>query len=96
MAFDFVAWLLIVIDFSPYCRLALFFGGYNCLPYDVCFIFPVSPTPQSVSGDIALPKEWQLFGPLEGLTGILMRRALDGILLRHSEQNILNYMLVRK
>ena len=23
-------------------------------------------------GDLLLPKEWQLFGPLEGLTGILM------------------------
>ena len=68
-----VAWFLIVIHLFEIAVWALFFWWQNCLP-DVRSSFYFSGVTYATIGygDLVLPKEWQLFGPLEGLTGILM------------------------
>jgi hypothetical protein len=68
-----VAWLLIVIHLLEIAVWALFFWWQNCLP-DVRSSFYFSGVTYATIGygDLVLPREWQLFGPLEGLTGILM------------------------
>src|SRR5207249_4453585 len=52
---------------------ALFFWWQNCMPDIVTSFYFSGVTYITVGyGDLILPKEWRLFGPLEGLTGILM------------------------
>ena len=50
--------LLVAVNVCPTLGSSFYFSGvtYATIGY----------------GDLVLPKEWQLFGPLEGLTGILM------------------------
>jgi hypothetical protein len=68
-----IAWWLIVIHLLEIAVWALFFWWQNCLP-DVGSSFYFSGVTYATIGygDLVLPKEWRLFGPLEGLTGILM------------------------
>jgi hypothetical protein len=68
-----IAWFLIVIHLFEIAVWALFYWWQNCLP-DARSSFYFSGVTYSTIGygDVVLPKEWQLFGPLEGLTGILM------------------------
>jgi hypothetical protein len=68
-----VAWLLIVIHLFEIAVWALFFWWQNCLPDARSSFYFSGVTYATIGyGDLVLPKEWQLFGPLEGLTGILM------------------------
>ena len=68
-----VAWLLIVIHLLEIAVWALFFWWQNCLPDARSSFYFSGVTYATIGyGDLVLPKEWQLFGPLEGLTGILM------------------------
>jgi len=68
-----VAWLLIVIHLVEIAVWALFFWWQNCLPDARSSFYFSGVTYATIGyGDLVLPKEWQLFGPLEGLTGILM------------------------
>jgi len=68
-----VAWLLIIIHLFEIAVWAMFFWWQNCLPDARSSFYFSGVTYATIGyGDLVLPKEWQLFGPLEGLTGILM------------------------
>jgi Ion channel len=68
-----IAWLLIVIHLFEIAIWALFFWWQKCLPdVESSFYFSGVTYATIGYGDIVLPQEWRLFGPVEGLTGILM------------------------
>ncbi len=68
-----IAWFLIVIHLLEIAVWALFFRWQNCLPNAESSFYFSGVTYATIGyGDLVLPKEWRLFGPLEGLTGILM------------------------
>ena len=46
-------------------------------------------------GDLVLPKEWRMIGPVEGLTGILMCGLSTGIFLRGGEQIVFSQVRSR-
>ena len=73
MAVDFIAWFLIVIHFIEIAVWALFFWLHKCLPdLESSFYFSGVTYATIGYGDLVLPDEWRLYGPVEGLTGILM------------------------
>jgi Ion channel len=68
-----IAWLLIVIHLFEIVVWGLFFWWQKCLPdAESAFYFSGVTYATIGYGDIVLLKEWRLFGPIEGLTGILM------------------------
>ena len=68
-----IAWFLIVIHFIEIAVWALFFWWYKCLPdLESSFYFSGVTYATIGYGDLVLPQEWRLYGPVEGLTGILM------------------------
>ena len=68
-----IAWLLLVIHVVEIAVWALFFWWEKCLPdLEASFYFSGVTYATIGYGDIVLPEEWRLFGPIEGLTGILM------------------------
>jgi hypothetical protein len=68
-----IAWFLIAIHLLEIAVWALFFRWQNCLPNAESSFYFSGVTYATIGyGDLVLPKEWRLFGPLEGLTGILM------------------------
>jgi hypothetical protein len=68
-----IAWLLIVIHLFEIAVWASFFWWQNCMPdVESSFYFSGITYLTIGYGDLVLPKEWRQFGPIEGLTGILM------------------------
>jgi len=68
-----IAWWLILIHVIEITIWALVFWWQKCLPDAESSFYFAGVTYTTVGyGDLVLPKEWRLFGPLEGLTGILM------------------------
>jgi hypothetical protein len=68
-----IAWLLILIHMVEIAVWALFFSWEKCLPdLEASFYFSGVTYATIGYGDLVLPEEWRLFGPLEGLIGILM------------------------
>src|SRR5438874_11814727 len=68
-----IAWLLIVIHLFEIAVWAFFFWWQECLSdLESSFYFSGVTYATIGYGDLVLPKEWRLFGPIEGLTGILM------------------------
>jgi hypothetical protein len=68
-----IAWCLIVVHMCEIAVWGLFYWWENCLPDAESSFYFAGVTYTTVGyGDIVLPKEWRLFGPVEGLTGILM------------------------
>jgi hypothetical protein len=68
-----IAWFLIVIHLLEIAVWALFFWWYKCLPDAESSFYFSGVTYATIGyGDLVLPEEWRLFGPVEGLTGILM------------------------
>jgi Ion channel len=68
-----VTWWLIVIHFVEIGVWALFFWWQKCLPDAESSFYFSGVTYATIGyGDLVLPKAWRLFGPVEGLTGILM------------------------
>jgi ion channel len=68
-----IAWFLVVIHLLEIAVWALFFRWQNCLPDAESSFYFSGVTYATIGyGDLVLLKEWRLFGPLEGLTGILM------------------------
>jgi hypothetical protein len=68
-----VAWRLILLHVLEIAVWALFYWWRKCLPDAETSFYFSGVTYTSVGyGDVVLPKEWRLLGPLEGLTGILM------------------------
>jgi len=68
-----IAWLLIAIHLFAIFVWALFFWLAKCLPnLESSFYFSAVTYATIGYGDIVLPKEWRMLGPIEGFTGILM------------------------
>ena len=68
-----IAWLLIVIHMIAIAVWALFFWLAKCLPdFESSFYFSAVTYATIGYGDLVLPKEWRMLGPIEGFTGILM------------------------
>ena len=68
-----ITWWLIVIHLVEIAVWALFFWWQSCLlDAESSFYFSGVTYATIGYGDLVLPKEWRLFGPVEGLTGILM------------------------
>ena len=68
-----IAWLLILFHLCEIAVWALFFWWQKCLPdVESSFYFSGVTYATLGYGDLLLPKEWRLFGPLEALIGTLM------------------------
>jgi hypothetical protein len=68
-----IAWLLIVIHLFEIAVWALFFWWQKCLPDAESSLYFSGVTYATLGyGDLLLPEEWRLFGPVEALTGSLM------------------------
>jgi hypothetical protein len=68
-----IAWLLIVIHMVAIFVWALFFWLAKCMPdIESSFYFSAVTYATIGYGDLVLPKEWRMLGPIEGFTGILM------------------------
>src|SRR5215469_16011258 len=68
-----VAWLLIVIHLVEIAAWAFFFCWQRCLPNMESSLYFSGVTYATIGyGDLVLPQDWRLFGPMEGLTGTLM------------------------
>ena len=68
-----IAWWLILIHVVEIAVWALFFWWQECLPdAESSFYFSGVTYATLGYGDLLLPKEWRMFGPLEALTGTLM------------------------
>jgi hypothetical protein len=68
-----IAWLLLLFHLLEIAVWALFFWWEKCLPnLESSFYFSGVTYATLGYGDLLLPKQWRLFGPLEALTGSLM------------------------
>jgi hypothetical protein len=68
-----VAWWLIVLHLAEIAVWAGFYWWQQCLPDTESSFYFSGVTYTTVGyGDLVLPAEWRLLGPVEGLTGILM------------------------
>jgi hypothetical protein len=68
-----VAWWLIVLHLAEIAVWALFYWWQDCLPDAESAFYFSGVTYTTVGyGDLVLPLEWRLLGPVEALTGILM------------------------
>lgn len=68
-----VAWMLILLHLAEIAVWALFYWWQQCLPDAESSFYFSGVTYTTVGyGDLVLPKEWRMLGPVEGLTGILM------------------------
>jgi len=68
-----VAWWLVLLHLAEISVWALFYWWQDCLPDAESAFYFSGVTYTTVGyGDLVLPKEWRLLGPVEGLTGILM------------------------
>ena len=68
-----VTWALIFLHVTEIAVWALFYLWARCLPDAPSAFYFSGVTYATIGyGDLLLPKEWRLFGPVEGLTGILM------------------------
>jgi hypothetical protein len=81
------AWLLVrvtctlvVIHLIEIAVWALFFAGVGSLPdLETAFYFSGTTYSTVGYGDVVLKDEWRMFGPLEGLVGILMCGLSSGL-----------------
>ena len=68
-----IAWWLILVHTLEVAVWAFFFWWEECLPnVESAFYFSGVTYATLGYGDLLLPKEWRMFGPLEALTGSLM------------------------
>jgi hypothetical protein len=68
-----VTWWLLLIHVAAISVWALFYFWKRCLPdAETAFYFSGVTYGTIGYGDVVLPEPWRLFGPVEGLTGILM------------------------
>jgi hypothetical protein len=68
-----VVWSLMAIHLLEISVWAAFYWWQECLPDAESAFYFSGVTYASIGyGDLLLPNEWRLFGPVEGLTGILM------------------------
>jgi voltage-gated potassium channel len=75
------AWLL-GLHLVEIALWALVYHGLDCLPDFESAMYFSGVTYATVGyGDVLLPREWWLFGPIEGLTGILLAGLSTGVFL---------------
>jgi len=68
-----VAWWLILVHLAEIAVWAMFYWWQECLPDAESSFYFSGVTYATVGyGDLVLPSEWRLLGPVEGLAGILM------------------------
>ena len=68
-----IAWWLIMLHLLEIAVWAVFYWWQKCLPDMESAFYFAGVTYTTVGyGDLVLPKAWRLFGPIEGLAGILM------------------------
>ena len=68
-----VAWRLLLLHLAEISVWALFYWWQECLPDAESSLYFSGVTYTTLGyGDLVLPREWRLLGPVEGLTGILM------------------------
>jgi hypothetical protein len=68
-----MTWCLILIHLVEISVWGIFYLWQNCLPDAESAFYFSGVTYATVGyGDLVLPKEWRMLGPVEGLTGILM------------------------
>jgi len=68
-----VTWCLLLIHAIEITVWALFYLWWKCLPDTESAFYFSGVTYATIGyGDLVLPKPWRMFGPVEGLTGILM------------------------
>jgi hypothetical protein len=68
-----MTWWLLLIHAVEITVWALFYSWWDCLPdAETAFYFSGASYTTIGYGDVVLPKPWRMFGPIEGLTGILM------------------------
>ena len=68
-----VAWLLLLFHLLEIAVWAFFFWWQKCMPdLESSFYFSAVTYATIGYGDLVLPKEWRMLGPMEGFTGILM------------------------
>ena len=68
-----LAWVLMFIHVVEISVWALFYIWQHCLPdAESAFYFSGVTYTTLGYGDVVLPREWRLLGPVEGLAGILM------------------------
>jgi hypothetical protein len=68
-----VAWMFIILHFIEIAVWAVFYWWKKCLPdMESAFYFSGVTYATIGYGDLVLPREWRLFGPTEGVTGVLM------------------------
>ena len=68
-----IAWWLLLIHMLEIAVWALFFWWQGCLPNSESALYFSGVTYATLGyGDLLLPEEWRLFGPVEALTGSLM------------------------
>ena len=68
-----VTWCLILIHLLEISVWSMFYFWQDCLPDAESAFYFAGVTYTTVGyGDLVLPKVWRMFGPVEGLTGILM------------------------
>jgi hypothetical protein len=68
-----VAWCLIFIHLVEILIWGLFYYWQRCLPDAESAFYFAGVTYTTVGyGDLVLPKDWRMFGPVEALAGILM------------------------
>ena len=68
-----ITWTLIAIHLVEIAVWAVFFWRQRCLPdLESSFYFSGVTYTTVGYGDLVLPQDWRILGPVEGLTGILM------------------------
>jgi hypothetical protein len=66
-------WWLVAVHLVEIAVWALFYWREECMPdLESAFYFAGVTYTTVGYGDLVLPKEWRLLGPVEGLAGILM------------------------
>lgn len=69
----YLAWALILIHLIEISIWGLFYWWQGCLPdADSAFYFSGVTYATVGYGDLVLPREWRMLGPVEGLVGSLM------------------------
>jgi hypothetical protein len=75
-----VAWWLVLLHLAEIVMWGLFYWWQKCLPdAESSFYFSGVTYTTLGYGDLVLPQEWRLLGPVEGLTGILMSGLSAGL-----------------
>ena len=68
-----VAWWLILVHLIEIAVWGWFYLWQGCMPDAESAFYFAGVTYTTVGyGDLVLPREWRMLGPIEGLTGILM------------------------